>query len=57
MIKIPCQRQPRFIGSPTSGTFSEVLSNCVVVKQALEKEMVNGILHLPKENGMFLCRE
>lgn len=27
------------------------------LKGILEKEMVNGVLHLPKEYGMFICRK
>lgn len=27
------------------------------LKRILEKEMVNGVLHLPKEYGMFICRK
>lgn len=27
------------------------------LKEALEKEMVNGVLNIPKEYGMFICRK
>ena len=46
-----------YLGSLISGTFSEVLSDRETVKQVLKKEMVNGVLHIPKENGMFICRK
>jgi len=26
------------------------------IKEILEKEMVNGVLNIPKEYGMFICR-
>lgn len=27
------------------------------LKEVLEKEMVNGVLNIPKEYGMFICRK
>lgn len=46
-----------YLGSLISRTFAEVLSDRGAVKQVLEKEMVNGVLHIPKESGMFICRK
>ncbi len=28
-----------------------------ILKKTLEKEMVNGVLNIPKEYGMFICRK
>lgn len=43
-----------YIGSLTM--FPAIKPERQVLKKILEKEMVNGVLHIPKEYGMFICR-